>query len=49
MKQEVINKLNQQLEYLNNIEILKNFWTANIKSIEKITAYYFSSNDIMMI
>jgi ABC-type cobalamin/Fe3+-siderophores transport system ATPase subunit len=42
MKQEVITKLTEQLEYINNIITLKEFWKSNRKNIEKIIAHYFS-------
>lgn len=42
MKEQVIAKLKEQLEYINNIEELKNFWHQNNSNIEKIIAHYFS-------
>jgi len=42
MKQHVIQKLRKQVEYINNIEKLQDFWNSNIDHIEKITIHYFS-------
>lgn len=42
MKQKVIEKLNKQVGYIDNIEKLQAFWNLNIDYIEKITIHYFS-------
>jgi len=42
LKQKVITKLKEQLDYINEIEILKTFWKSNYINIEKIIAHYFS-------
>ena len=42
MKEKVITKLKEQLEYIDEIEILKTFWKSNYTNIEKIIAHYFS-------
>jgi len=41
-KEQVIKKLKEQLEYINEVAKLQNFWNTNNDIIEKITTYYFS-------
>lgn len=42
MKQEVLENIKQRIVYIEKVEELKSFWTANGEYIKKITAHYFS-------
>lgn len=42
MKQEVLEKIKQRIEYIEKVEELKTFWTTNSEYIKKVTAHYFS-------
>lgn len=42
MKQQVIDKIKKQIDYIENIEKLQYFWSSNNDYIEKIIVHYFS-------
>ena len=42
IKQDVIEKIKQVINYIEGIEKLKEFWIINNEYIKKITAHYFS-------
>lgn len=42
MKEKILEKLEQRIQYIEKIEELKNFWDANGDCFDKIIVYYFS-------
>lgn len=42
MKQEVLEKIKKQIEYIEQVDELKSFWISNNEHIKKIIAHYFS-------
>jgi len=41
-EEQVINKINDQINYIESVEELQGFWGSNSDNIKKITAYYLS-------